>query len=25
LHYIGLMTPAADHWEVRLMESVPSF
>jgi hypothetical protein len=25
LHYIGLMTPAADHWEVRLLESVPSF
>ena len=25
LHYIGLMTPAADHWEVRLMEAVPGF
>lgn len=25
LHYIGLMTPAADHWEVRLLQSVPSF
>ncbi|HEV2117209.1 MAG TPA: hypothetical protein VGR48_14355 [Terriglobales bacterium] len=25
LHYIGLMTPAADHWEVRLLEAVPSF
>ncbi|HLK34352.1 MAG TPA: hypothetical protein VKT29_14755 [Terriglobales bacterium] len=25
LHYIGLMTPAADHWEVRLLESVPNF
>ena len=25
LHYVGLMTPAADHWEVRLLESVPSF
>jgi hypothetical protein len=25
LRYIGLMTPAADHWEVRLLESVPSF
>jgi hypothetical protein len=25
LHYIGLMTPSADHWEVRLLESVPSF
>ena len=25
LHYVGLMTPAADHWEVRLLQSVPSF
>ncbi|HKU23688.1 MAG TPA: hypothetical protein VJQ50_21930 [Terriglobales bacterium] len=25
LRYVGLMTPAADHWEVRLLESVPSF
>jgi hypothetical protein len=25
LHYVGLMTPAADHWEVRLLEAVPSF
>jgi hypothetical protein len=25
LRYIGLMTPAADHWEVRVLESVPSF
>ncbi len=25
LHYIGLMAPAAGHWEVRLLESVPSF
>lgn len=25
LHYLGLMTPAADHWEVRLLESVPNF
>ncbi len=25
LHYIGLMTPAADHWEVRLLQAVPSF
>ena len=25
LHYVGLMTPAADHWEVRLLESVPTF
>jgi hypothetical protein len=25
MHYIGLMTPAADHWEVRLLQAVPSF
>jgi hypothetical protein len=25
LHYIGLITPAADHWEVRLLESVTGF
>jgi len=25
LHYVGLMTPAADHWEVRLLEAVPKF
>jgi hypothetical protein len=25
LHYVGLMTPAADHWEVRLFEAVPKF
>lgn len=25
LHYIGLMTPAADHWEVRLLEAAPGF
>jgi hypothetical protein len=25
LHYVGLMTPAADHWEVRLLEAVPNF
>jgi hypothetical protein len=25
LHYIGLMTPAADHWEVRLLQAVAKF
>src|SRR5581483_710062 len=23
LHYVALMTPAADRWDVRLLESVP--
>jgi hypothetical protein len=23
LHYLALMTPAADHWQVRLLQSVP--
>lgn len=25
MHYVGLMTPAADHWEVRLLQAVPNF
>ena len=25
LHYVALMTPAADRWNVRLLESVPNF
>ena len=25
MRYVGLMTPAADHWEVRLLQAVPSF
>ena len=24
-HYLVVMTPAADHWQVRVLQSVPDF